>query len=133
MANHLETATQTISLSLPLEIVRFLDDQDEDRTEFIIQAVRNEVRRRGAELAPEQPDEIDQLYRELRELNTRVAEEPELRAQIASRLSRLRELQTAEALEMRRRFEAQLPMKPGTGWQALEKAEALLRDDDSAT
>ncbi|MCP4659300.1 MAG: hypothetical protein GY856_28145 [bacterium] len=194
------TATQTIPVLLPPEVVRDIDRHDENRSHFILQAVRSEVERRrreerrpthnrgsegcgtagfeivelkmvnlrraveraksidvppnvalriilsydddlsedmideiGVEAPPDRPDEIDQLYGELKDLNARIAQEPALEDEITEKLNRLRRLQAAEALEMRNRFQAQLPLRPGAGWKALEEAERLLGDDHTAT
>lgn len=71
-------------------------------------------------------DVIDRLYAELRPLMSRAVSDPSLRGEVDARLSRLRELQSEEADEMQKRFEAGLLLKPGEGWQALDRAKELL-------
>ncbi|MFL6197322.1 MAG: hypothetical protein ACJ75H_24255 [Thermoanaerobaculia bacterium] len=69
---------------------------------------------------------IDELYAELRPLMNRVAVEPGLRDEIQAKLSVLRQLQTEEAEEMERRYNASSLLKPGEGLKALERARELL-------
>lgn len=69
---------------------------------------------------------IDRLYAELRPLMSRAASDPSLRAEVQAKLDVLRRLQTEEADEMQERFESNLTLKPGEGWQALRQAKALL-------
>jgi hypothetical protein len=77
---------------------------------------------------------IDQLYTELRPLMSRAAVDPGLRTEVQAKLARLRQLQTEEADEMVKRFDAGLLLKPGEGWQALERARELLaRYEDPAS
>ncbi len=83
-----------------------------------------------------QPDEarntaIDRLYSELRQLMS----QPELgsRAEIERRLASLRTLQQEEAAAMRQRYEARSSLKPGTGWQALSRAQELLAENANSS
>jgi hypothetical protein len=77
---------------------------------------------------------IDDLYAELRPLMSRAAADPSLQAEVQAKLSHLRKLQTQEADEMVKRFDAGLLLKPGEGWQALERARELLaRYEDPAS
>jgi hypothetical protein len=77
---------------------------------------------------------IDELYAELRPLMSRAAVDPGLKEDVKARLSVLRRLQTEEADEMAKRFDAGLLLKPGEGWQALERAgELLARYEDPAS
>jgi hypothetical protein len=69
---------------------------------------------------------IDRLYTELRPLMSRAAADPSLRDEVQAKLSTLRQLQTEEADEMEKRFDAGLLLKPGEGWQALERTRELL-------
>ncbi|HSS48214.1 MAG TPA: hypothetical protein VLX28_04650 [Thermoanaerobaculia bacterium] len=71
-------------------------------------------------------DTIDKLYEELRPLMSRVVSDPSLRGEVDAKLSHLRELQSEEADKMQKRFEAGLLLKPGEGWQALDRANELL-------
>jgi len=77
---------------------------------------------------------IDALYAELRPLMSRAAADPSLKGEVRAKLSVLRRLQTEEADEMEKRFDAGLLLKPGEGWQALERARELLAryEDPSA-
>jgi hypothetical protein len=76
---------------------------------------------------------IDRLYRRLRELRGRAETEPRLKPDIDVLFAELRSLQQEEADELTRRFESQLLLKPGEGWQALQRATDLLaRYEDSA-
>jgi hypothetical protein len=68
-------------------------------------------------------EEISSLYRELRQLE---AESSGPSARMEKKLSRLRELQSEEAAEMRQRFEASLHLPPGDGRSALQEARRLL-------
>jgi hypothetical protein len=69
---------------------------------------------------------IDTLYAELRPLMSRAACDPSLKEEVQAKLSRLRLLQSEEADEMQKRFEAGLLLKPGEGWKALERAREIL-------
>lgn len=80
---------------------------------------------------PTRPAEIDGLYREIRELQGKVARDPSLEEAIQEKLSRLRQLQSEEATELRRRFKARLPFASGSGRQLVEKARRLLGDHPS--
>ena len=76
--------------------------------------------------------EIDQLYRELRQLRDRSSGDPHSEA-IQLQMERLRDLQQREALELRQRLEASLSLKSGAGYKALQEAQRLLtRDEDPA-
>lgn len=83
-------------------------------------------RRKRAPLEYSREDSIDSLYAELRPLMSRAVSDPSLRGEVEAKLSRLRELQSEEADEMQKRFEAGLLLKPGEGWQALDRANDLL-------
>lgn len=74
----------------------------------------------------ERSRKIDALYAELRPLMSRAAADPSLKSEVQAKLSVLRRLQTEEADEMEKRFDAGLLLKPGEGWQALERARELL-------
>jgi hypothetical protein len=64
----------------------------------------------------------------------RAETETALNSEIEKRLTELRKLQEEEADEMQGRFESSLTLKPGEGWQALRRAEALLaRYEDPAS
>jgi hypothetical protein len=76
--------------------------------------------------AAERSRRIDALYAELRPLMSRAAADPSLKGEVQAKLSVLRRLQTEEADEMEKRFDAGLLLKPGEGWQALERARELL-------
>ena len=77
---------------------------------------------------------IDRLYAELRPLMSRAASDPSLKVEVENRLSLLRKLQGEEADEMEKLFESRLLLKPGEGWEALHRAEALLaRYEDPAS
>ena len=52
---------------------------------------------------------------------SQAAADPDLQTEIQAKLARLRQLQTEEADEMEKRFDAGLLLKPGEGWQALEE------------
>jgi hypothetical protein len=81
---------------------------------------------RMTDLEPSREDAIDRLYAEVRPLMSRAVSDPSLRGEVEAKLSRLRELQSEEADEMQKRFEAGLLLKPGEGWQALDRANELL-------
>jgi hypothetical protein len=81
---------------------------------------------RSVPLESSREDAIDSLYAELRPLMSRAVSDPTLRGEVEAKLSHLRELQSAEADEMQKRFEAGLLLKPGEGWQALDRANELL-------
>lgn len=81
---------------------------------------------RVSHLEPSREDAIDRLYAELRPLMSRAVSDPSLRGEVDAKLSQLRELQSKEADEMQKRFEAGLLLKPGEGWQALDRANELL-------
>jgi hypothetical protein len=82
----------------------------------------------------ERSSAIDDLYAELRPLMSRAVADPRLKDEVQRKLSVLRRLQVEEADEMEKRFEAGLLLKPGEGWQALERArEILARYEDPAT
>jgi DNA-binding MarR family transcriptional regulator len=76
--------------------------------------------------SPRTDPEIGALYSRIRELLARSMEEPALKSEIEPLVRRLRTLQDQEADELERRFKARLHLQPGTGWQALERAEKLL-------
>lgn len=65
---------------------------------------------------------------------SRAAADPSLESEVQAKLSVLRRLQTEEADEMEKRFDAGLLLKPGEGWQALGRARELLarHEDPSA-
>jgi hypothetical protein len=69
---------------------------------------------------------IDDLYAELRPLMSRAVADSNLKDEVQRKLSVLRRLQTEEANEMENRFEDGLLLKPGEGWQALERAREIL-------
>lgn len=71
-------------------------------------------------------DAIDKLYAELRPLMSRAAADPSLNEEVQVKLSQLRRLQSEEADEMEKRFEAGLLLKPGEGWKALNRADEIL-------
>jgi hypothetical protein len=73
-------------------------------------------------------DPINELYIELRRLNERSAVDPSVNPEIQNRLAQLRALQEEEAQKIRRRLDASLHLKPGTGYQALEEARKLLAE-----
>ena len=76
---------------------------------------------------------INRLYAELRPLMSRAEDDPTLEAEVQTKLARLRKLQTEEAEEMVKRFDVSLSLKPGEGYQALERARELLaRYEDPA-
>jgi hypothetical protein len=81
---------------------------------------------RALHLERSREDAIDSLYAELRPLMSRAVSDPGLREEVEAKLSRLHELQSEEADEMQKRFEAGLLLKPGEGWQALDRANELL-------
>ncbi len=85
-------------------------------------------RRQPARLQPsgERSQAIEALYAELRPLMSRAVADPSLKDEVQEKLSVLRRLQTEEAEEMEKRFEASLLLKPGEGWQALERTRELL-------
>ena len=57
-----------------------------------------------------------------------------MRTEIERRLRELRELQKSEAEAMRQKLEAQLPVPPGAGLEAIREAQELLAEDaDSAS
>ncbi|MFL6232436.1 MAG: hypothetical protein ACJ76N_04825, partial [Thermoanaerobaculia bacterium] len=55
---------------------------------------------------------INQLYTELRPLMSRAVADPSLEEEVQTKLALLRRLQTAEAEEMVKRFDASLLLKP---------------------
>jgi hypothetical protein len=69
---------------------------------------------------------IDKLYAELRSLMSHAATDPSLTQEVRAKLSTLRQLQSEEADEMEKRFEAGLLLQPGEGHRALERARELL-------
>ncbi len=69
---------------------------------------------------------IDKLYAELRPLMDRALKDPSLKGEVDARLSLLHQLQTEEAEEMRKRFEAGLLLTPEESQQALDRAKALI-------
>jgi hypothetical protein len=77
-------------------------------------------------VSPSRAEAIDKLYAELRPLMSRAAADPSLKEEVQVKLSHLRRLQSEEADEMEKRFEAGLLLKPGEGWQALKRADELL-------
>jgi hypothetical protein len=81
---------------------------------------------RATDTASQRSRVIDALYIELRPLMNRAAADPSLTAEVQSKLSRLRQLQTEEADEMEKRFAAGLSLKQGEGERALERARELL-------
>ncbi|HEX3129627.1 MAG TPA: hypothetical protein VH394_19980 [Thermoanaerobaculia bacterium] len=72
---------------------------------------------------------IDRLYAELHRLTSQPV--PGADSEIEQRLARLRALQEEEAAAMRQRYEASSPLKPGTGWQALNEARRLLSENEN--
>lgn len=104
---------------LAAEVDRLLGEADAEKQRF--EPLRRE-------------EEIESLYRELRNLMGRADDGPGVEAQIASRLTRLRQLQKEEAAEMRASIESQFHLKPGEGWEALREARRLLsRDEDPSS
>lgn len=73
--------------------------------------------------------EIDWLYSEIRNLLARASQEPTQQEEINHRIEQLRALQRQEATLMKRRFEAQRRLKPGAGWEILERVRKFLGDD----
>jgi len=73
-------------------------------------------------------EEIERLYARIRDLVARSTREPEVRKEIETDFRRLRRLQEREAVELRRKFEERLALKPGEGWKMLEWAEKRLGD-----
>jgi hypothetical protein len=73
---------------------------------------------------------INRLYAELRPLMSRAEDDPSLEGEVQAKLARLRKLQTEEADEMVKRFEASLSLKPGEGDRTLERARELHYDLD---
>jgi hypothetical protein len=69
---------------------------------------------------------INRLYAEWRPLMSRAVADPSLEEEVQAKLARLRKLQTEEADEMVKRFEASLLLKPGEGDRTLERARELL-------
>ncbi len=97
-----------------------------------IKSIRQELERDrlsggDAGRVPER-DAIGELYVELRRLIARSADDPSLNPEVQSRLARLRALQGEEAEKIRRHLDEGLSLKPGTGYQALEKARRLLAE-----
>jgi hypothetical protein len=91
------------------------------------------LRSRKSRSETRRTETIDRLYRQLRDLRGRAETEPRLRPDIDVLFAELRSLQQQEADEMERRFESQLLLKPGEGWEALRRATDLLtRYEDSA-
>jgi hypothetical protein len=84
------------------------------------------LRSRQSRTGTTRTEAIDRLYRQLRELRGRAETEPRLRPDIDVLFAELRSLQQEEADEMTRRFESQLLLKPGEGWEALQQATNLL-------
>jgi len=76
------------------------------------------------------PEEIDRLYAELRELMTRAGAGDGRDEQIRDRFSRLRKLQEEEADAIEVRFRARHRLRPGEGYQALERARQIIGDED---
>lgn len=73
---------------------------------------------------------INRLYAELRPLMSRAEDDPSLEGEVQAKLARLRKLQTEEAEEMVKRFDASLSLKPGEGYRALKRARELHYDLD---
>ncbi len=76
--------------------------------------------------------EIDRLYTRIGEL---MAEAQSgggdgLDEQIRERFCRLRQLQKEEADALEARFQERRQLQPGEGWQALERARQIIRDED---
>lgn len=186
--------TQHITVTLPLEVVQDIDRQEEDRSHFILEAIRHELDRRrrpvyddGPELPewPEaqpaecsltdlwsaageitskcvkahqmstmisirmsvwchkyfadktieeieaeavlpQPGEIEQLCKEINELETRTPRERGLSSQIVEKVGRLCELQVKEVLESARRSRVKPPMTPEARRKIRKKTSELL-------
>jgi hypothetical protein len=57
---------------------------------------------------------------------SRAEDDPSLEEEVQTKLARLRKLQTEEADEMVKRFEASVSLKSGEGYRALRRAEELL-------
>jgi len=109
------------ALELQLEKILTVDDSLAAQVEDLIENADEE------DLWNAQPrTEIDCLYRELTHLYQRLATEPGVKPTIEARMARLRELQAAEAKEMRQLIESQFRLKPGEGWKALQEARDLI-------
>ncbi len=67
---------------------------------------------------------INQIYDELRDLVGRSVEEPGLANEVERKREQLHALQMEEATAMRRQAESRLHLKPGEGYQLLERVGA---------
>lgn len=72
--------------------------------------------------------EIERLYDEIRDLVSRVSQEPDLRDEIERRQAELHRLQELEAGEIWERLAASRHLKPGSGWQLLAEIDKRLAD-----
>ncbi len=179
-------------MTLPLEVVQYIDRHEDDRSHFILEAIRHELDRRrpGSDDGPEvpewpeafpsdcslsdlwsaagrmtrvcvkahqmstmisirmsvwchkyfadktieeieaeavvpQPGEIEQLCKEINELETRTPRERGLSIRIQEKVGRLCELQTKDVLESARRSRIKPPLTPEERRKAREKASKL--------
>ncbi len=70
--------------------------------------------------------EIDQIYDELRDLVARSAADPGLLSEVERKRGQLHALQVEEAKAWRQRADAGRYLRPGEGYQLLERATRLL-------
>ncbi len=82
----------------------------------------------------ERTAEIDRLYAQIGELmaQAQAAGGNGLDEQVRERFRRLRRLQKEEAEVLETRFQEQRQLRPGEGWQALERARQIIGDEDPA-
>ncbi len=82
----------------------------------------------------ERTAEIDRLYAQLGELVTQAqtGSGNGLDEQIREQFRRLRRLQKEEADALEARFQEGRQLRSGEGWQALERARQIIRDEDPA-
>ena len=76
--------------------------------------------------------EIDRLYAQIGELMTQAqtGSGNGLEEQIRERFRRLRRLQKEEADVLEARFQERRQLQPGEGWEALERAQQIIGDED---
>ena len=80
----------------------------------------------------ERTAEIDRLYAQLGELMTQAQSGggDGLDEQIREQFRRLRQLQREEADALEARSQERRRLRPGEGWQALERARRIIGDED---
>ncbi len=82
----------------------------------------------------ERTAEIDRLYAQIGELMTQAqaAGGNGHDEQVRERFRRLRQLQKEEAEALEARLQERRQLRPGEGWEALERARQIIRNEDPA-